>query len=284
MRTITTIVTIRTITLAQDRAPIDELVVPVDGSAESERALPVAESLASVLDARLRLLTTLTEAGDRSPTAYLDDLAASLPLRVTTDVALDQEPVAAITSAAEASRVGVCMATHARGRLLATLHPSVAEAVIEGAVGPVFLVGPNCVAGPLGDGPVLVAHDGTPESTAAGRRCLAVVAALGRPIEVVAVVSAPSGKVDEPYPDEVREMRELCRSAELLGLVANHQLVFANRVGAGLAQAIGASQPALIVMSTHHRDRLERLREGSVTMGVVHDATVPVLVGAADDR
>ena len=279
MELVMVVISIRSISAVPGPEQLDEWIVPLDGTTESERALPIASSLASATGSGLRLLTTRTEIDGESSSSYLENIAASLPIDADTDVALDQQPADAVAAVADSARTGVCMATHARGRLLATLHPNVAAEVVTRAGGPVVLVGPACPAEPLGDGPILLAHDGTPEATAAGHHVLDLAALLHRAVEMVAVVSAPSGRPnDEPYPDESGEMGALCDRARLLGVPANHRLVFASRVHDGLMDAIEQVQPALVAMMTHHRDRLEQLREGSLTMDVVHHAPVPVLV------
>jgi len=274
-------VVIRVSSIATARGPdqLDEWIVPLDGTTASERALPIASSLASATGSGLRLLTTQTEIDGSTATSYLENIAASLPTEVDADVDADQQPADAVAAAADSARTGVCMTTHARGRLLAALHPNIAAEVVTRAAGPVVLVGPACRAEPLGEGPILLAHDGSPEATAAGHHVLDLAALLHRAVEVVAVVSAPSGRPsDEPYPEESREMGALCDHAARLGVAANHRLVFASEVHDGLMDAIEQVQPALVAMMTHHRDRLELFREGSLTMDVVHHAPVPVLV------
>jgi nucleotide-binding universal stress UspA family protein len=278
MDVFSTIVTVRITTARHGAGPLDELVVPVDGSDFSHRALPAAGQLAALLGARLRLLTTRTDVGDQSPTEYLEDLGNSLDVEAVTDVALDEPPAAAV-AALTGARVGVCMATHARGRLLAGLHPNIADDVIAHVVGPVVLVGPHCRPGPPGDGPVLIAHDGTQDATARSVGLVELASALQRDIDVVHVVSAPSGRPNrEPYTRERREMDVLCDLARRSGIGAEPRVVFAGQVKDGLMGETARSNPSLVAMVAHPHGRLERVRDGSVTMDVVHDAPVPVVV------
>lgn len=277
------IITVRTVTLGTDfdavLSPLDELVVPVDGSEHSQRALPVASALAALLGARLRLLTTLADFGDRSPTEYLDGLVGSLDVDADTEVAFDEAPAVAVAAAGGARRVGVCMATHARGRLLAGLHPNIADDVIAHVDGPVVLIGPHCRVEPSGDGPLLIAHDGTSEATGRSVGLVELAAALQRDVDVVSVVSASSGRpTGGPYADERREMDVLCDLARRSGLGAESRLVFGSRTKETLVEEIGRTRPSFVAMVAHPRGRLERVRDGSITMGVVHDAPVPVIV------
>jgi nucleotide-binding universal stress UspA family protein len=259
-----------------DQALLDEIVVPLDGTPQSERAVPVAASIGSSLGAGLRLLTTKADLRDRSPMAYLEGVAAGIAMRTTTDVVLDGPPAEAISSAS-ASRVGVCMATHARGRVLGALHPNIAEAVVAAAVGPVFLVGPACATQALGDGPMVLAHDGTAQMTGVARPVVRLAAALGRPLVVVTVVK-PGRTTDPSDLDAGRAIQPLLEAAARLGVAAERRLTSAGHVFDGLIDAIVAAAPSLVVMGTHRRSPIERLRDGSTTMAVVHSIGVPVLV------
>jgi nucleotide-binding universal stress UspA family protein len=261
-----------------DQALLDEIVVPLDGTPQSERAVPVAASIGNSLGAGLRLLTTKADLRDRSPMAYLEGVAAGIAMRTTTDVVLDGPPAEAISSAS-ASRVGVCMATHARGRVLGALHPNIAEAVVAAAVGPVFLVGPACATQALGDGPMVLAHDGTAQMTGVARPVVRLAAALGRPLVVVTVVKPRAGPTtDPPDLDAGRAIQPLLEAAARLGVAAERRLTSAGHVFDGLIDAIVAAAPSLVVMGTHRRSPIERLRDGSTTMAVVHSVGVPVLV------
>ena len=149
-------------------------------SSASEGALLVAVDLASRVGAGLRPLTTKADVGDRSPAMYLDSLATRVAdeVDVMTDVVIDAAPADSILGAMHPGKVGVCVATHARGRLLGTLHHGVAEAVVAARRGPVFLIGPSCTATRLGNGPVLFAHDGSSDATAPGHILMPLLAAI----------------------------------------------------------------------------------------------------------
>jgi nucleotide-binding universal stress UspA family protein len=262
---------------------IREVVVPLDGSAESERAVPVAVSLARGLGAGLRLLTTADDLPESTPGSYLERIAAGIAGPVETEVALDQDPAATIVECTRHEDTAVCMATHARGRVLGAIHPGVTDTVLHDARGPVVLVGPHCEARPLGDGPVLVAHDGGVAATASSIPLVELAARMRRPIRVVRVATAPSGKAaDHPYAGTDQAIAPLLELARARGVEAEERIVFGTDVAAALlVEAAGAS---LVAMATHGRRGLDRFRQGSVTMSVAHTATVPVVTRhAADD-
>ena len=279
---------------AASEAPSGEVVVPLDGGAPAERALAVAASLAGELGARLHLVTTVDSLPEASPSAYLEQVASRIaeadgverwerPVGVDTDVTIDRDPADVIAELAGPASV-VCMATHARGRLSSALHQEVAAAVVARASGAVVLVGPACRTERLGSGPVVVAHDGSRESTEASRPLVALAARLGRDVEVVRVASAPSGHATEhPYADTDHAIAPLLALARTSGCHATERIVFGRDVHRALmaeADRVGAS---MIAMAMHRRTRAERLRDGSTTMHVVHDAKVPVLVRHADE-
>ena len=256
-----------------------EIVVPLDGSSQSERSLSVASALATRFGASLRLMTAKADVGDQSPTAYLDALARTVTVPVQTEVVIDAPPEEMISAATWPSHVGVCMTTHARGRVLATLSPNLAEMVAQSAAGPVFLVGPACAHAHFGEGTVLVAHEGTDGATAVCLGMVPVVAELGDSLDVVTVVGAPSGRsADDPYRDMKLAVEPLLHLAQQHGMQAKHRIVFARDAVDGIIEEATAAQPVLIVMAPQNHSTLHRLRDGSTTMRVVHQATVPVLV------
>lgn len=265
----------------QATAVLDEIVVPLDGSSASEQAVPVAADLAARLGAGLRLLTTKADVDDRSPMRYLDSVAGRLAktVEVTTDVVLDAAPTDSILAAMHVGRVGVCMATHARGRFLGALHHGVAETVVAARQGPVFLMGPSCTATMIGDGPVLFGHDGSEHATASAHDLMPLLAALSTALTLVTVVAAPSGKsTDDPYHELKQTVKPVIEDAAGHGLQASHRLAFATDVRRGLLDEITALEPSLVVLPAHPRTTMQRLRDGSTTADIVRRSSVPVLV------
>ena len=266
---------------AAEPAFLDEIVVPLDGSSASERAVPIAADLAARLGAGIRLLTTMSDVDDRSPASYLGSLAERVAgvVEVTTDVVLDAEPAESILAAMHPGRVGVCMATHARGRFLGALHQGVTETVVAARRGPVFLIGPSCISTQLSDGPVLFAHDGTGDATEMAHGLLPLLAAVSTSLTLVTVVPAPMGKsADDPYHELKRIAQSVVDDAVRQGTRATHRLAFATDVRRGLLDEIADIEPSLVVMAAHHHTLMQRLREGSTTAAITHSSAAPVLV------
>jgi len=158
--------------------PRPRLLVPLDGSVDSERALPLARELAATLGGELillravapaastlrpflvpdgdtdgttyRYLQEVTEARTAEAWAYLRGLADGLPLGgppIAIDVR-EGPPAATILAAKrEHGAALVVMATGGQTGLRGVLTGSVAEAVLRGGTRPVLLLGPRLLAG-----------------------------------------------------------------------------------------------------------------------------------------
>lgn len=140
-----------------------KVLVPLDGSAFAEEALPIAEQLAGTLDAELVLLRvvyppspTLTqewmvasylaeelEVGESAARQYLEGVAGRLTdggRRVTTEVRVGTP--AAVIADAGADAAFLVMATHGRTGADRLLMGSVANVVVRRGEVPLMLVGP----------------------------------------------------------------------------------------------------------------------------------------------
>lgn len=168
------------------------VVVPLDGSALGERALPYAEALAGKGDGGLVLvravpylsrpandepfptLAAARAAAAREAREYLEGVASRLAARgVAAEIAVPEEDEAQ-GIVAEATRRGaglIAMATHGRGGIGRWLYGSVAEEVLAAAAVPTLLVRawlPEGGAAALRDRPrLLVPLDGSREAEAA---------------------------------------------------------------------------------------------------------------------
>ena len=120
------------------------LVVPLDGSAFAERAIPIARALANALHGSLLFVSSSVQGPD-DPSAYLHGVAAALPEVAIEAVVSDRpaaEAIEMLTSGAEERTL--CMTSHGRGRLRWAVLGSVAETVVASSTRPVVLVGPHC--------------------------------------------------------------------------------------------------------------------------------------------
>jgi nucleotide-binding universal stress UspA family protein len=253
------------------------LIVPVDGSEASERAVPVAQMLAAQLGNCdiLVMAAALTDDGNALRT-YLDTLAERVGTDVIrTDFVEDADPARAIARAAEnASDAMICMATHGRGRLAAPLLGSVATEVLREVSAPVVLVGPRCEPAWWHDPPRIVACWCGQPSNPILFPARELAEALGGELWIQSVFHPLDTRMAEnPH-------REFESALEQIGLdVDVHVLPLTSDYAAGAIVRSASDLPAtLLAMTTHARVGIARAALGSVTMDVVHHSPCPVLV------
>lgn len=272
--------------------PLHRIVVPVDGSPFSERAVPVAAWAAEALRASLHLVEVVDPgAAPERAIRYLEDLAGRLRSGAASwGVVRGDDPGRAIVAATHLDRPSLaCLATQGRDRSAAALG-SVARRVLDHAAEPVMLVGPKARPPCAGDAPVVVAVDGGPGDPAVVGVGAEWAARLSRPL-VVATVA-------EPVPPSFRESRPMRRArgpddpeAYLAQLVAatvepgtevDARVVYDPiNVRAGVLRLVDRTA-GLIVLGTHRRTRPLRALVGSHAARIVHDVEVPALVVPLD--
>jgi nucleotide-binding universal stress UspA family protein len=242
-----------------------DVLVPLDGSTLSERALahavPIARRAGAVLHLFLvhepiaryaveiapnRLIDRF-EAQQRDREArYLERRAATLRAEGVGAVAEVREGDASVELARRASADVelVVMSTRGRGGAVPGAAGGVACRMIRQSAAPVLLIRPS--AGPPPDGVpghVVAATDGS----AAGAAAVAEATRFAR------VFAARLTLIDTP----------------------------AGRGGEGVCRAATEMGADLLVVGTHRRGRLKRVVLGSVVDGVVRASRIPVLVTPA---
>ena len=125
-----------------DKIVASRVLVPLDGSAFAERAVPVAHRIAQRLGVPVELIAvTDTAAGAELARADLAAIA-SAELVDGTHVVIGRDSAAELTTLTVALRPAVlCLATHGRGRSEAVLG-SVADSLISSSAVPVLALGP----------------------------------------------------------------------------------------------------------------------------------------------
>jgi nucleotide-binding universal stress UspA family protein len=214
--------------------PDTTLLVPLDGTAAAQAALPVAETLAQRTGALLRLIH-VGDAGEQVPSSrqLCEQLGAS-PGHVRQGVIdrLTGPPVTALLQAAQASpHPMIVMCSHSA--LLppeACLGRTAAE-VIAGAGCPIVLVRPERGGMPWKLERILVPYDGTPATASALRPAIDLASRVSAALVVlhIAVPGAPgTGEegtfgapryMDQPHHEWPAWVREfLSRLGSLVGL------------------------------------------------------------------
>jgi nucleotide-binding universal stress UspA family protein len=284
------------------------VLVPLDGSALADRALPYAATLARSSHARLVLVraalahtlpgvdpteaqVAVVERAERELEAAAERLRTE-GLAVETHVYYD-EAARAIVDAAEHAAVDlVVMSTHGRGGLGRWVYGSVADRVLRRVAAPVLLV--PAAADPLrtADAPqrILVPLDGSAlaEEVLGEVRVLATARGaellLLRVVEPPAPIEADGASYLRLAQEEAAALAEARSYLEGVAarLRADGRTVTTRAVVGEALPTIAATaseyEADLIAIATHGRGGLARLVMGSVAAGVLHRTRTPVLL------
>ncbi len=288
---------------------LDTILVPLDGSSLSERALPIATTLAHGLGAKLVLVRGASPAAGedtieteflavQEAEAYLAEVAGRLGeqgLEVET-VTTDLEPCDGILLEARLHQADlIVMCTHGRSGRELWQHGSVAEDVLGYSEIPLLLVRPTDAAdhAPLQGSTWLVPLDGSAFSESVLPAASTLAAALDATLLLVRVVERQL--YDEPGDDEFfntaqqveeEQQGEAERylaglSARLAGSGVGGRLETRVRLGSAADMILDeamASDAGLVAMATHERTGLGALIMGNVTRQVFERDTRPMLV------
>jgi nucleotide-binding universal stress UspA family protein len=271
------------------------IVVPLDGSAFSERALRPACSIAARLEHSRVLLVSCTPDDVDLAQHDLDDRAHlySEVVHVETRLVDDGDPARAILAAAASeSDAIVCMATHGRGGIGATVLGSVAKQVVCRSTQPLVLVGPHCRTALLPDerGRLLVCSDGSTLSDSiipiAAEWCERLH------LEPWLAEAVPPDENPEAAHRPARNRQVEAATARLAKLSARlgasgapaRSEVLHGTPSRAIARFAERLPAALIAIATHGRSGLTRITMGSVATDVVRHAPCPVLITRPTDN
>jgi nucleotide-binding universal stress UspA family protein len=259
---------------------VQHMIVPVDGSDASWRAVDTAIALGRRCDASLNILEVVfadRDFGD-AEARVADRLGQhdSSGVDVSTMAKVATSAAAAISE--EIDRLPdalVVMASHGRGRSAALLG-SVTEDLLQRIYGPILVVGPRCTKNDF-SGPIIVTVDGSEASEGV----LPLAAAWGIEVGVdpwVVEVADP----DITTPADVSESAYPARLARKLsndsGHVVHFEMLHGKHVHDEVVSFADNLKASLIVASTHGRTGMSRLVIGSTAAGFVHHASCPVLL------
>lgn len=266
----------------QERAPlVSNVLVPLDGSDRSARALPVAAALAERLHATVSVVDCLppefsTDAEERwvaERVAVLDGQLVEPRVHVTDEVVADLLATAAATPGTV-----VCLASHGRSGIAEVLLGSVTRELILESPTPVVVVGPASRA-PESFDTLQVCFDGSSDSEATLQAAVAWAHGLAAMPWLTHVVDEID-LTDVSPPGDVAIDGILLRAAARLratGLDPAWDVLHGrNRVDALVSWA-AAQGSDLLVVGGHARPVIDRML-GTVTTRLLHVAPCPVLV------
>jgi nucleotide-binding universal stress UspA family protein len=267
-------------TISRDARPIRGLLVPIDRTTDTERALEPALHIARRAGVPVVLFTWCRDEAEGPPAkTYLSTVAEGLP-DVAIELAVSGEgPAAAIAAAARRNEATVCMATHGRSGAGHAFLGSVAEETLALLDQPCVLVGPSVAD------PVRPWHAGlvaTLDGSQWSERILPVAGAWADQLAVsltVAHVREPDASFgDVGTSIDQMEHRYLAEIAHRVDASdpPRQELLYGEPTRAITSLADGRAD--LVAMATHGRTGIARTVLGSVTMRVVHHSRRPVLV------
>lgn len=256
------------------------IVVPLDGSAEAERALDAARWLADGFGAGMLLFTAGFALDTGEEEQYLHHLVGTHALpRAAVEVAVGRSAGPAIARAVRGADDGLlCMATHGRTGLRAMVLGSVADEAVRELNDPAVLVGPSYESGPQ-ERELLVCWDGSdvsaliaPDAARWARDVdlsLRVVAVRTRSQEAVLVDAA--GEPLEAATGLLAALAESGKPVEVEELV-DHDPATA------IARLAATRRVALVALCTRGRGGLASSSFGRVAANVVSRSPCPVMI------
>lgn len=279
----------------EPESPPRRIVVTLDGSALSQKAVPLASIFALALDRPLILLHVL------DPEAHKDEAererAREQWLTYARELAegrgLAWDEIACVTRTGNAADEildyvsaddMVVLASHGRGGFRATVTGSVSNKVIRSASCPVVFVPGNCSEPGAAVRQLIVALDGSAAAESALDAAREMAGALDAGIILVGAYKAPppvSG-LDILYytPEELlpelraeceRYLRDAARPSEQIHAVEGE-------AAAVLVEAAESTEGSLLVLATRGRGLAKRVVLGSVTETVMRSSSRPLLV------
>lgn len=290
-----------------------QIVVPLDGSAFAESALPLALALSAKTNAAVQLITVVEpipafayEEWESAAKEWSEEYLAAVADRISeaaggkvTTALHSGHVVDTLIDAAEAVATDlVVMATHGRGTLSRAWLGSVADGVMRRAEIPVLFVRPE-----EGERPppeprksfetILVPLDGTELSESALAHATELGELFGSAYHLTRIVSYPID-IASPYLPHTVQMNQtvlaeakadaaeyLEERADLMrkrGLRVTTSVIVDAQAGQGIlseAEAVGCD---LIAMATHGRKGVGRLVLGSAADKVLRGTQVPLLL------
>lgn len=265
------------------------LIVPVDGSAASWDAVPIAARFADLVDGDVEVVTVVDPGSDLD--AACDELEAGVAGRETSGVVTSvrafegDDPAAPLAEYLEShDGAMVMMSSHGHGRSAAVLG-STTDALLRATFGPIIVLGPDVDPSVSRlDGAYVVPVDGSDLS----ERTLPVAEAWAIEFGAVPwIVEVIDPGVRVGGSGDVMESAYPARLATDLRRRSGHDVEFEVLHGEHPAREIVdfavTRNASLIFATTHGRSGLSRLRLGSVSAEIVRHARCPVVVSRPPD-
>ena len=277
---------------------VKHVLVPLDGSESSLRAMLTARVLAERFGAELQTVSVGgADAADRLRVSASEALGVDIGDERVFVTEGDAAEIIA-RRASELDRCLVCLSTRGRGRLHGALVGSVARSVLQRSADPVVALGPSAEnsgwwppprswPAPLSVPRIVACVDGSGPSEQVLPLAAAWARALGMSMTILTVVEdtlpplVPEREKSryEDHPDAASYVDSLVQQwrttvSDLDGEVTRSPTGPASGVRAHLRE-----RPAgLVALTTHARSGMQRVRLGAAAADIVHASVAPCLV------
>ena len=276
------------------------ILVPLDRSELSERALGPARQLAHSMNASIVLLSILPDQDPSfivhsdmiaSTDEYLNGIADRLRARdvqVVTQVRVGSAATCIVDQATLWHSSLIVMSTHGHGGLSLLVHGSVAESVVRASPVPVLLVPARGEKQPTLHGDtIVVAVDGSIFAEMALAHAVEMARELTLSVVIVSAVTWPMlpvesamtsvSMLDATLAESRAYVNRLVESVRRVDIDARGEVTIGQPATVILDVAEKANA-AVIAMATHGRGGLERMAFGSVAMAVLSRTTRPLVL------
>ncbi len=264
-----------------------DVLVPLDGSDRSVRALEIAAPICRYLDSTLRVVAfdemKYLADTNREIMRIVEGLDAD-GLTIDVRVEVPQKRVSQELLDLMNERPGtlLCMSTHGRGRS-ELITGSVANEVVRHTTSPVLLVGPHCETERFSvNGRVVVSADGSSVSEAIIPVATAWSIVTHSPVEVISVIDPKAAKIANASHGDISESAYVHRVAMTIGKdlerSVDYEVLHGNEPAKAIVDHVEGEAASIIAMATHGVTGMARITTGSVTSEVIRTSPVPVLV------
>ena len=260
---------------------LQSVLVPLDFGRDADRALPVAESLAVRIGARLDIVSLtspgvdpvydMTEARAHARAMGVD--LAAIHIRHDPDV------VAGVL-ATTADDALLCCATHARSRLGEWLFHSISAEIVRRSTRPLLLVGPRVESDPR---PTFTEILACVDHSAPTPRVASTAAAWSRLLDAkVRLLDVVEDQAD--MPGAWQPTKRLATTLTTLGIDTIPEVVVADDPADAILRMAHHLSGPLLILGAHDHTEVAHPALGRVSLAVVRDSPYPVLVVPARPR
>jgi nucleotide-binding universal stress UspA family protein len=252
---------------------ISRVLVPLDGLAEHDAAIPVALQLAARTGARPELVSVVEPGLASYNRAELNRIVAAYRGDASVLVLTGQDVEGQLIDEARRDGTLVCMASAGHGAIGEALLGSISAEIVRRSDRPVVLVGPQCSRELEGD-ELAIALDGSAYAEAILPHAIALADALGLESKLYLVSRTRASGAATRAEDYLARTA----SSAAPGRCLEYEVLAGRHADRMLAVLADRPYVALLAVTTHSARPLERLVGGSVALSLVHRVPIPVLV------